>query len=409
MRHASGWFRRIRVIASRREIAPRARPNLAALGSVLFALALLGGACASEEVASAPDDGREPITRTTTSTTRNVHVVQPGENLAAIAAAHDVALSTLIELNGIEDPARIEIGQEIVFEVEVVELVDIFPAGPLRLTSPAADRSGVLNEFEWPVEMSIGESATAFVVVAGVVTALALLVAHSAASLAFEAAGSRVPGLPGLPNLPRLSRPAGNGEGTASEPKAALRFRIGQSSARGVRSLLARSAAALATGRSSARRGGLVAGRTLHRWTPRGVRGLQALGRAGWRLLAVAMRSLVAAMRLLAAAMRLLTPLRKRAAASARSAASERRLNKVRSEVEARAEVTLRIGLLEEAEAQFRASLAECEAEGWPIEAGLCLRGLAEVAERRGNLPRRWSWRRGRPSSSKSREPRTRR
>ena len=47
--------------------------------------------------------------------------------------------------------------------------------------------------------------------------------------------------------------------------------------------------------------------------------------------------------------------------------------------------LALRLGQIEEAEAHFRTGLEWCERERCPVEAGRCLQGLAEVAERRGN------------------------
>ncbi|MDP9181010.1 MAG: hypothetical protein M3O21_04740, partial [Chloroflexota bacterium] len=48
------------------------------------------------------------------------------------------------------------------------------------------------------------------------------------------------------------------------------------------------------------------------------------------------------------------------------------------------ADITLHRGLVDDAEDLYRRSLAWCERERLPIEAGRCLQGLAEVAERRG-------------------------
>jgi class 3 adenylate cyclase len=50
-----------------------------------------------------------------------------------------------------------------------------------------------------------------------------------------------------------------------------------------------------------------------------------------------------------------------------------------------RAALKLHLGLIDEAEERFRRALEWCERERCPIEAGRCLQGLAEVAERRGN------------------------
>ena len=50
-------------------------------------------------------------------------------------------------------------------------------------------------------------------------------------------------------------------------------------------------------------------------------------------------------------------------------------------------DVALHLDQLEEAEGLFHAGLAWCERERCPVEAGRCLQGLAEVAERRGDAP----------------------
>ncbi|MEX1255884.1 MAG: protein kinase [Dehalococcoidia bacterium] len=55
-----------------------------------------------------------------------------------------------------------------------------------------------------------------------------------------------------------------------------------------------------------------------------------------------------------------------------------------RSPQRARAGMKLHLGLFDDAENQYRHTLAWCEREHCPVEAGRCLQGLAEVAERRG-------------------------
>jgi hypothetical protein len=51
-----------------------------------------------------------------------------------------------------------------------------------------------------------------------------------------------------------------------------------------------------------------------------------------------------------------------------------------------RGRLALRLGRIDEAEQHFRTGLEWCERERCPVEAGRCLQGLAEVAERRGDL-----------------------
>jgi class 3 adenylate cyclase len=56
-----------------------------------------------------------------------------------------------------------------------------------------------------------------------------------------------------------------------------------------------------------------------------------------------------------------------------------------RSSQRARAALKLHLKQLDEAEDQYRQALAWCQRERCPIEAGRCLQGLAEIAERRGD------------------------
>ena len=49
-----------------------------------------------------------------------------------------------------------------------------------------------------------------------------------------------------------------------------------------------------------------------------------------------------------------------------------------------RGQFALRLDLIDEAEQHFRTGLEWCERERCPVEAGRCLQGLAELAERRG-------------------------
>jgi tetratricopeptide (TPR) repeat protein len=56
-----------------------------------------------------------------------------------------------------------------------------------------------------------------------------------------------------------------------------------------------------------------------------------------------------------------------------------------RSAQRTRGLLKLQQGLVDDAEQDFRSALAWCERERCPVEAGRCLQGLAEIAERRGN------------------------
>ncbi len=85
--------------------------------------------------APAPAEGAAPV----------IHVVQPGENLYRIALAHGVELSELARVNGIADPARIEVGRRLVVPGRFVE--EGAPAPPAPAPSPPA-----AGAWAWPVD-----------------------------------------------------------------------------------------------------------------------------------------------------------------------------------------------------------------------------------------------------------------
>jgi LysM repeat protein len=86
------------------------------------ALLLLVAACRSKTTAAVPTPVAmtpsstatyTPVPATATSTPV-VHVVQPGDSLSVIAAQYDVPMEAIVEANAIEDPDRIEVGQQII-------------------------------------------------------------------------------------------------------------------------------------------------------------------------------------------------------------------------------------------------------------------------------------------------------
>lgn len=73
---------------------------------------LLAVACADQSVSPA-DSPRAAPTPAPTAGDPRVYIVQQGDYLSTIANTFDVTVQQLIELNGIVDPSRIEVGQEI--------------------------------------------------------------------------------------------------------------------------------------------------------------------------------------------------------------------------------------------------------------------------------------------------------
>ena len=101
----------------------RPRPRLAgaAVASLPVVFALIAGACGTTDKAS--NEPLPPI-RTTTSTTtipgttlpegvRQFYTIKSGDTLASIAAATEVTVQSIIELNGIDNPDSIQAGQTI--------------------------------------------------------------------------------------------------------------------------------------------------------------------------------------------------------------------------------------------------------------------------------------------------------
>ncbi len=83
-----------------------------------------------------------------------VHVVQPGQTLWRIAHAYGIDLAKLADVNGIQDPARVEVGTPI-FVPGATATIDIaaYPA-PLpkpSATEPAAS-AAPSADFLWPVD-----------------------------------------------------------------------------------------------------------------------------------------------------------------------------------------------------------------------------------------------------------------
>jgi len=45
---------------------------------------------------------------------RTTHIVQPGETLSAIGRQYGVSVEAIVYVNDLEDPSRIQVGQELI-------------------------------------------------------------------------------------------------------------------------------------------------------------------------------------------------------------------------------------------------------------------------------------------------------
>lgn len=366
--------------------APLARPI--ALG--FAACALLLAACEAEAQVATPTAPTAAAVPSSLRRIERTYVVRAGDHLAKIAAAHDVTLEERVALNEPLDPARIEVGQEIVLGFDEVRRR---PARALAVRSAAATQRGVLNQLpEWPLEMTRGESAIAFVGAAGVAAAILLYAVYGAFSLAYEAVGARLPAEPGSRRVRwpsalrwRPRRPVSPKTTEADATPGGL-ARFARRSHRDIARFARRS-------RRDITRWSAAAGGRLRIASTRARTDGWRLGRAGarrgWpRLRAGVARGSVLTFRAVSGLARRLRLLGKSALGAAGGATRGRRQAKLRKHFEEQAEVPLRLGLVDEAEERFRRTLAECEREGWPLEAALCLHGLANVAEARGDRAR---------------------
>ncbi len=72
------------------------------------------------------------------------HIVKKGENLYRISKTYGVALSTLISINDIQDPDKIDVGQPIFIPGATEQL-------PVRIPSPDETSRSAGGSFVWPV------------------------------------------------------------------------------------------------------------------------------------------------------------------------------------------------------------------------------------------------------------------
>jgi hypothetical protein len=342
---------------------------------VLAALPLLLAACAANEEPTVPEAAPRPRVQAPRSVERT-YVVRPGDYLAAIAREQGVPLEELVALNEIPDPTRIEVGQEIVLSVDTVRRQR---AQPIELPSEATDLSPLLEAApEWPVEMTLGESAIAFVAVFGAAAAILLYAVHNAFSLALEASGGLRAPVPRFGRLPL-------GWLRAMRPSLAIPWRrrpAVNDDDEAPRRAAGRARRAWARLHHAARRTWSMAAR----WGRPGLERARPAAALGWLWLRLAVaRGAALTLRGTRILVRRLRPLGSRAKEALSGVAVGRRRGKLRRELEEQAELPLRLGLVDEAEARFRADLEECQREGWELEAALCMQGLGNVAQARGD------------------------
>ncbi len=115
-------------------------------GRLLLLLAV-GGlvvACGARQRVDAPDDADELI--------GVWYAVEPGDTVVAIAAAHSVPIEDIVELNGLVDPDRLEVGQ-LLFLYGVDEALRRLPEATRPEGAPNAP-----PRFAWPLAKGVVSS-----------------------------------------------------------------------------------------------------------------------------------------------------------------------------------------------------------------------------------------------------------
>ena len=79
----------------------------------LTAALLVSSACGGDDATATTTTTTAPPTTTTTEPEPAVHVVQAGDTLGAIASRYGTTVAELVELNALDDPDRLSIGQEL--------------------------------------------------------------------------------------------------------------------------------------------------------------------------------------------------------------------------------------------------------------------------------------------------------
>ena len=72
-----------------------------------------------------------------TQTGRTTHVVQPGENLSQIAQRYGVSVEAIVQVNGLEDPSLIQVGQTLIIPAPGEVLPTATPRPPTATPLPS--------------------------------------------------------------------------------------------------------------------------------------------------------------------------------------------------------------------------------------------------------------------------------
>jgi len=108
------------------------RTGLASIVGVLVGLAMIGASCGDE----LSDSALPPMYTTTTSTTSNetttteaaqLYEVQPGDQLGNIASSWHVDMQELMDLNGITNPDKIQVGQVLKIPPSTAPVAETLP------------------------------------------------------------------------------------------------------------------------------------------------------------------------------------------------------------------------------------------------------------------------------------------
>lgn len=377
-----------------------------------------------------------------------VYVAEPGDYLAQIADKFDVPLAQLIELNAqIEDPALIEVGDEIVIE-KASAAPEVIPSTATARFGGAGDprapvqtfgapgsenRDAARDESRWPVTLELTSDQARLAAFGGAAFAVAF-------ALFFAMRAITVAAYRGAPALQRAARrqvrrgddaarvPAGN-SGSGSQPAGEILHAaagpvamaavlpappLAATGSPAPVGALARATSSrlVRWGRAAGRLPRYLAVSSAHavraalRAIAHGIRAIGVRARPYARSAArhsriaarsAARRSRIAARVALAAIVRgarrgsvLLRRGARLAASRPRQAWAEyqerRRRMQFRREIEERGAVALlRVGLIDESERYFRGSLERSLREQWHGEGGICLLGLADIAAQRGD------------------------
>lgn len=101
---------------------------------------------------SVPARAASPETQEADASDGVIHIVQAGQTLWRIARAYDIDLGRLAEANGIDDPARVDVGTPLLVPgARATIVVAPYPAPPPSARTGETDRPAPAADFLWPV------------------------------------------------------------------------------------------------------------------------------------------------------------------------------------------------------------------------------------------------------------------